>query len=91
MTSKINFLSPLCKTFSYKYSRCLVRGRTEATKTHYSVKEWEEIRYVEVIRLYLHICKYDKFPVGHVYVAADCPFDCLNRKWQINVSSSASV
>jgi len=40
------------------------------------------IRYVDVISLYPYICKYGKFPVGHtkVYVGADCPPYCLDRK-----------
>jgi hypothetical protein len=59
----------------------LYGGRTEATKTHYRVKQGEEIQYVNVIRLYPYICKYGKFPLGHpkVYVSADCPSYCLNR------------
>ena len=50
-------------------------GRTEASKTHYRVKDGEAIRYVDVISLYPYISKYGKFPVGHpkVYVGADCP------------------
>jgi len=49
---------------------------------HYSVKNGEEIRYVDIISLYPYICKYGKFPVGHpkVYVGADCPPDCSDRK-----------
>jgi hypothetical protein len=49
----------------------------------YKVKQGEEeIRYVDVISLYPYICKYGKFPVGHptVYVADDCPADCLARE-----------
>ena len=56
--------------------------RTEATKTYYRVKQGEEIDYVDVISLYLYICKYGKFPVGTsiVYMDADCPPDCLARE-----------
>ena len=37
---------------------------------------------MDVISLYLYICKYRKFPVGHpkVYICADCPSDCLDRE-----------
>jgi hypothetical protein len=37
---------------------------------------------VDVISLYPYICKYGKFPVGHleVYVGADCPPDCVDRE-----------
>jgi hypothetical protein len=60
----------------------LYGGRTEATKTHYRVKEGEQIHYVDVISPYPYICKYGKFPVDHpkVYVGADCPSDCLARE-----------
>ena len=58
------------------------RGRTEATKTYYRVKQVEKINYVDVIRLYPYICRYGKFPVSHqkVYVGADCLLDCLDRE-----------
>jgi hypothetical protein len=41
-----------------------------------------KIRHVDVIRLYVYICKYGKFPVGHskVYVGADSPPNCLERE-----------
>jgi len=60
----------------------LYEGRTEATKTYYRVKQGEEIRYADVINMYPYICKYGNFPEGHpnVYVGADCPPDCLDRK-----------
>ena len=37
---------------------------------------------MDVINLYIYICKYGKYPVGHpkVYVSADSPFDCLDME-----------
>ena len=57
-------------------------SRNGASKTYYKVKDEEEFRYVVVISMYSYICKYGKFPVGNpkVYVRADCPPDCLDRK-----------
>ena len=40
-------------------------GRTEALRLHYKVKEGDSIQYVNVLSLYLFVCKYFKFPVGH--------------------------
>jgi hypothetical protein len=60
----------------------LYGGRTESMKIYYRVKQWEEIRYLDVISLYPYICKYGNFPVGHpyVYVSADCLPDYLGRE-----------
>ena len=37
---------------------------------------------MDIIGLYPYISKYGKFPSGHlkVYVGADCPLDCLDKK-----------
>jgi hypothetical protein len=66
---------PYVKNAPINIFDALYGGRTEASKTHYRVKEGEEIEYVDVISLYPYICKYGKFFVGHpeVYVGADCP------------------
>ena len=73
---------PYVKNSPINIRDVLYGGRTEVTKTYYRVKLGEEIHYVDVISLYLYICKYGKFPVGQskVYVSADCPPDCLGRE-----------
>jgi len=44
----------------------LYRGRTEAMRLHYMIREGEEtVQYVDVNSLYPYVCKYFKFPVGH--------------------------
>jgi hypothetical protein len=77
---KINFT--YVKNAPIYITDSLYRVRTEVNKTHYRVKEGEEIRYVNVFSLYPYICKYGKFPVGHpkVYVGADCSPNCLDRE-----------
>lgn len=40
------------KNYPINIRDVLYEGRNEATKTWYRVKEWEEIRYVDVIGLY---------------------------------------
>ena len=73
---------PYVKNSPINIREALYRGRTEATKPYYRVKQGEGIHYVDVISLYPYICKYGKFTVGHpkVYVGADCPPDCLTRE-----------
>jgi hypothetical protein len=39
--------------------------RTEATVLHYAIRDGETIEYYDIMRLYLYVCKYSKFPVGH--------------------------
>jgi len=46
----------------------LYGGRTEAMRPHYKAGEGECIQYVDVMILYRYICKYGKFPVGHLVV-----------------------
>ena len=73
---------PYVKNAPINNRDALYGDRTEASKTYYIVGDGEQIRYVDVVSLYLYISKYGKFPVGHtkVYVGADFPPDCLNRK-----------
>jgi len=40
----------------------LYGGRTEALRLHYKARENETIQYVDVMSLYLYICKYLKLP-----------------------------
>ena len=70
------------KNFPINIRESLYEGTTVPTKTYYIVKEEDKIHYVDVINLYPYICKYGKSPLGHtnVYVGADCPPDCLDRK-----------
>jgi len=43
----------------------LYRGRTEARRLHYKIREGEEtVQYCDM-SLYPYICKYFKFPIGH--------------------------
>jgi hypothetical protein len=37
-------------------------------RLHYKAREGETIEYVDVMSLYPYICKYGKFPVGHLVV-----------------------
>jgi hypothetical protein len=37
-------------------------------RLHYKAREGETIQYVDEMSLYLFICKYGKFPVGHPVV-----------------------
>jgi len=53
----------------------LYGGRTEVMRLHYNVREGEEtVQYVEVMSLYMYVCKYFKFPVGHpvIHVGDAC-------------------
>jgi hypothetical protein len=52
----------------------LYGGRTEAMRLHYKVREGEQIRYWDVMSLYLFVCKYFKFPLGHpvIHVGDTC-------------------
>ena len=57
------------------YTRdALYGGRTVAMRLHYKVRENETIQYVDVMRLYPHISKYLKFPIGHpiIHVGDAC-------------------
>ena len=55
LSSKRTLLSPLRKVLSNKYSRCLVRGRTEAKKTFYRFKQWKiSVIYYQSVPLYLY-------------------------------------
>ncbi|XP_018570294.1 uncharacterized protein LOC108910225 [Anoplophora glabripennis] len=55
-------------------------GRTGNTFEYYKCGPGEKIKYVDVCSLYLWVCKYGKFPVGHpkVYVGEECPTDLHN-------------
>jgi hypothetical protein len=53
---------PYLKNAPLNIRDALYGGRIEATKTHYRVKQGEEIRYVDVISLYPYICKLGKCP-----------------------------
>jgi len=72
---------PYVKNSPINIRDALCGGKTEVTKTYYSVEQGEEIRYVNVISLYPYICKYGKYLVGlpKVYVGADCPPGGLER------------
>jgi len=52
----------------------LYGGRTEAMRLHYIARENETIQYVDVMSLYLYICKNNKFPIGHpvIHVGDAC-------------------
>jgi len=56
--------------------------RTDITETYERFKQGKETNYVDVISLYLYICKYGKFPVVHLkfYVGRDTPLVCLVRE-----------
>jgi hypothetical protein len=42
-------------------------GRTEAMRLHYEIGEGQEtIQYVDVMSLYAYVCKFGKFPIGHL-------------------------
>jgi len=53
--------SPICTRDA------LYGSRREAMRLHYKVRENETIHYVDVMSLYPYICKYFKFPVGHIF------------------------
>ena len=47
----------------------LYGGRTKTMRLHYKVREGEEtLQYVDVMSLYPYVCKYFKFPVGHLVI-----------------------
>jgi len=47
----------------------LYGSRTKAMRLHYKVREGEEtVQYVDVMSLYPYVCKYFKFPVGHLVI-----------------------
>jgi len=46
-------------------TRDALRGRTEAMRLHYKIKEGEETVQYCGMSLYPFICKYFKFPIGH--------------------------
>jgi hypothetical protein len=48
--------------------------RTEAMRLQYKIAEGDTIHYVDVMSLYLYICKYFKFPIGHpvINVGDEC-------------------
>jgi len=53
----------------------LYRGRTEAMRLHYKIREGEEtVQYCDVMSLYPYICKYFKFPIGHpiIHIGDTC-------------------
>ena len=52
----------------------LYGGRIEAMRLHHKVGDGETIQYVDVISLYLYLCKYFKFPIGHpvIHVGDAC-------------------
>ena len=43
----------------------LFGGRFNAAMLYKEVKDGEEMRYIDVNSLYLYVCKYKKYPVGH--------------------------
>ena len=73
---------PYVKNAPINNRDALYGDRTEASKTYYIVGDGEQIRYVDVVSLYLYISKNGTFPVSHpkVYVGADCPPDCVDRE-----------
>jgi len=55
----------------------LYRGRTEAMRLHYKIKEGEEsVQYCDIMSLYPYICKYFKFPISHpnIHVGSACAY-----------------
>jgi hypothetical protein len=53
----------------------LYGGSTEVMRLYYKVKESEEsMQYVDVMSIYLWVCKYFKFPVGHPKIHLDCVY-----------------
>jgi len=70
--------SPLCTRDA------LYCCQTKDMLLHYKAREGETIHYVDVMRLYPYICKYNKFPVGHpvVHVQEACKEkeDCLRKE-----------
>ena len=56
---------PIVKQSPLRTRDALYGGRTEAKRLHYKVRENGTIQYVDVMSLYLYICKYVKFLVGH--------------------------
>jgi hypothetical protein len=43
--------------------------RTEAMRLHYKIREEQEsVQYCDVMSLYPYICKYFKFPIGHLTI-----------------------
>ena len=75
------FLNHFLKNSPINIRYVLYRGRTEATKTWYTVKQGGKIRFIDVIRHCPYICKYGKLPLGHpkVYLGKDCLPDSFNR------------
>ena len=53
-------------------------------RLHYKAREGENIQYVDVMSLFIHICKYGKFPVAHpVFHVGDACKDkeaCLGKE-----------
>jgi len=68
----------------------LYGGRNEAMRLHYKAREGEIFQYVDVIGLYLYICKYFKFPVRHpvIHVGDACKDKeaCLRKDGLIKCS-----
>jgi len=54
---------PVVRQTPLRTRDALYEGRTDAMRLHYKVHENETFQYVDVMSLYLYICKYFKFPV----------------------------
>jgi len=66
---KPELLDPLIVRQSPLRTRDALYGvRTETMRLHYRANNSETIQYVDVMSLYPYICKYFKFPEGHLVI-----------------------
>jgi G:T-mismatch repair DNA endonuclease (very short patch repair protein) len=61
-------IHPIVRHSPLKTRDALYGGRTGAMRFHCKIGENETIEYCDVISLYPYICKYFKFPIGHLVI-----------------------
>ena len=63
---------------------CFYGGCTNVTKLWHKVAPGEKIQYIDICSLYLWVCKYGKFPVGHPKVITEnfVPISTENRPYE---------
>jgi len=59
---------PIVQQSPLRTRDALYGGRTEAMCLYRKARENETIQYVDVMSLYPYICKYIKFPIGHLVI-----------------------